>query len=99
MGYSPWGRKESDLTEQLCAHTHTRTRTHIPSKTEKAETGLQGSSKSSGQGGTYTKQNMDGELTDYRNRQLIQMSKVTQAQGLGTGNGGVWTVTKCRVVL
>ena len=25
MGYSPWGRKESDTTE----HTHTHTRTHI----------------------------------------------------------------------
>ena len=26
MGYSPWGRKESDTTEQL---THTHTHTHI----------------------------------------------------------------------
>ena len=89
------------VTEQLCTHTHThtRTRTHIPSKTEKAETGLQGSNKSLGQGGAYTKQNTDGKLTDYRNRQLIQMSEVTQAQGLGTRSGGVWTVTKRRVVL
>ena len=23
MGYSPWGHKESDTTERLCAHTHT----------------------------------------------------------------------------
>ena len=26
-GYSPWGRKESDTTEQL-THTHTHTHTH-----------------------------------------------------------------------
>ena len=26
-GYSPWGRKESDMTEQL-THTHTHTYTH-----------------------------------------------------------------------
>ena len=25
MGYSPWGRKELDITEQ---HTHTHTHTH-----------------------------------------------------------------------
>ena len=29
MGYSPWGGKESDMTE--CIHTHTHTHTHIPS--------------------------------------------------------------------
>ena len=23
-GYSPWGHKESDMTEQLSTHTHTR---------------------------------------------------------------------------
>ena len=23
MGYSPWGRRELDTTEQVCAHTHT----------------------------------------------------------------------------
>ena len=23
MGYSPWGPKESDMTEQLSMHTHT----------------------------------------------------------------------------
>ena len=34
VGYSPWGRKELDITEQLskrahtCAHTHTHTHTH-----------------------------------------------------------------------
>ena len=36
MGYSPWGHKELDRTEQVseharacvCAHTHTHTRTH-----------------------------------------------------------------------
>ena len=27
-GYSPWGRKESDMTERLCARTHTHTHTH-----------------------------------------------------------------------
>ena len=27
MGYSPWGRKESDTTERL-THTHTHTHTH-----------------------------------------------------------------------
>ena len=33
MGYSPWGHRESDRTEELsmrtCAHTHTHTHTHI----------------------------------------------------------------------
>ena len=28
MGYSPWGRKESDTTEQLRTDTHTHTHTH-----------------------------------------------------------------------
>ena len=23
MGYSPWGRRELDTTEQVCVHTHT----------------------------------------------------------------------------
>ena len=27
VGYSPWGHKESDMTEQLNTHTHTHTRT------------------------------------------------------------------------
>ena len=27
-GYSPWGRKESDMTERLSTHTHTHTHTH-----------------------------------------------------------------------
>ena len=27
MGYSPWGRKESDMTEKLI-HTHTHTHAH-----------------------------------------------------------------------
>ena len=27
-GYSPWGRKESDMTEWLSMHTHTHTHTH-----------------------------------------------------------------------
>ena len=27
-GYSPWGRKESDTTGKLSAHTHTHTHTH-----------------------------------------------------------------------
>ena len=30
MGYSPWGHKESDLTERL-THTHTHTHTHTSS--------------------------------------------------------------------
>ena len=30
MGYSPWGHKESDMTEQ---HTHTHTHTHIHTHT------------------------------------------------------------------
>ena len=35
VGYSPWGREESDTTEQLslhtcvCVHTHTHTHTHL----------------------------------------------------------------------
>ena len=35
VGYSPWGREESDTTEQLslhtcvCTHTHTHTHTHL----------------------------------------------------------------------
>ena len=31
MSYSPWSHKESDTTEQACAHahTHTHTRTHV----------------------------------------------------------------------
>ena len=28
VGYSPWGRKESDMTEGVRAHTHTQTYTH-----------------------------------------------------------------------
>ena len=28
MGYSPWGRKELDTTEQLNTHIHTHTHTH-----------------------------------------------------------------------
>ena len=28
-GYSPWGRKESDMTEQLSAHTHIVTRSFV----------------------------------------------------------------------
>ena len=34
-GYSPWGHKESDMTEWIsaCAHTHTHTHTHTPVKT------------------------------------------------------------------
>ena len=28
MGYSPWGHKELDTTEQLSAHSHTHTHTH-----------------------------------------------------------------------
>ena len=28
MGYSPWGQKESDMTERLSTHTHT----HAPAK-------------------------------------------------------------------
>ena len=27
-GYSPWGHKESDMTERLSTHTHTHTHTH-----------------------------------------------------------------------
>ena len=42
MGYSPWGCKESDTTEQLStyahahvyAHTHTHTHTHNLKRTE-----------------------------------------------------------------
>ena len=29
-GYSPWGHKESDMTEWLYTHTHTHTHTHLP---------------------------------------------------------------------
>ena len=29
VGYSPWGHKESDTTEQLSMHVHTHTHTHI----------------------------------------------------------------------
>ena len=29
MGYSPWGHKESDVTERAHTHTHTHTHTHI----------------------------------------------------------------------
>ena len=29
VGYSPWGHKESDMTEWLSTHTHTHTHTHI----------------------------------------------------------------------
>ena len=29
VGYSPWGRKESDMTEQLSIHTHTHTYMYI----------------------------------------------------------------------
>ena len=28
--YSPWGRKDSDMTEWLSAHSHTHTHTHTP---------------------------------------------------------------------
>ena len=28
LGYSPWDRKELDMTEQLYTHTHTHTHTH-----------------------------------------------------------------------
>ena len=28
VGYSPWGCKESDMTEQTCTRTHTHTHTH-----------------------------------------------------------------------
>ena len=31
VGYSPWGHKELDMTEQL-THTHTHTHTHTPSE-------------------------------------------------------------------
>jgi len=37
-GYSPWGRKESDMTEQLTLsfiYTHTHTHTHIDTHTKK----------------------------------------------------------------
>ena len=27
--YSPWGHKESDMTEHACIHTHTHTHTHV----------------------------------------------------------------------
>ena len=30
VGYSPWGHKESDMTERLSTHTHTHTHTHTP---------------------------------------------------------------------
>ena len=34
LGYSPWGHKELDMTEQLSTyiHTHTHTHTHIKNK-------------------------------------------------------------------
>ena len=28
VGYSPWARKKSDMTEHLSTHTHTHTHTH-----------------------------------------------------------------------
>ena len=38
VGYSPWGHKESDMSEQL-THTHTHTGTHIhPTLTSYRET-------------------------------------------------------------
>ena len=35
MVYSPWGCKESDMTEHMCAcmHTHTHTHTHTYTRT------------------------------------------------------------------
>ena len=38
MGYSPWGCKESDTTEQL-THTHTHTHTHTLSPQRSAWAG------------------------------------------------------------
>ena len=35
VGYSPWGRKESDMTEHTHTHTHTHTNTHIHLKFKK----------------------------------------------------------------
>ena len=29
VGYSTWGHKELDTTEQLSTHTHTHTHTHV----------------------------------------------------------------------
>ena len=28
VGYSPWGHKESDMTERLSTHTHTHDKSH-----------------------------------------------------------------------
>ena len=32
-GYSPWGHKKSDMSEQLNMHMHTYTNTHTPDST------------------------------------------------------------------
>jgi len=32
-GYSPWGHKDLDMTEQLSAHTHTHTHTTTTTNT------------------------------------------------------------------
>jgi len=38
VGYSPWGLKELDMTEQLTyTHTHTHTHTHIHTHTHYSE--------------------------------------------------------------
>ena len=29
VGYSPWGLRESDMSEQLSVYTHTHTHTHV----------------------------------------------------------------------
>ena len=41
MGYSLWGRKESDITECTCActHTHTHTSKHTTEKVKRQPTG------------------------------------------------------------
>ena len=35
MGYSPWGRKESDRTQHTCAHARAHARTHAHTHTDK----------------------------------------------------------------
>ena len=78
----PWTGKSDGLQSmgsQRIRHDQA-TDTYSIKNRKSRKTGLQGSNTSSGQGGAHTRKNMDGKLTDCRNRQLIRMSKVTQAQ-------------------
>ena len=37
VGYSPWGHKESDMTERLNRHTHTSPEKNLLKRTERRE--------------------------------------------------------------